>query len=68
MTTQAHHYLPETVTFLKTSPALAVAATSFLGIVEWDKVLYVVSVIWILVQMAGYLWDRYKRKDDEPSA
>lgn len=38
-----------------------VAATSFLGFVQWSDVLYAVSAIWVLVQMSGYLYDRYKR-------
>ena len=43
----------------KSAPPVAVAGTGWFGLVPWPELAYAVTVVWLVFQMAGWLWDRF---------
>ncbi len=61
-----HHTLGEQAAIaasatVKNGPPVAASGAIFWGVPLSDVVLYA-TLIWICVQLAGYLWDRFGRK------
>lgn len=49
-------------------PPAAVFLTSITGLVDWQTVFYIVSIIWVLIQMAFYLRKEWRLRKHKPGS
>lgn len=57
------HAVNEAPAALKFGPAAAVNALS-LGGVPLDQWVYLITLIWLLLQIGGWIWDRWNRRKE----
>lgn len=47
-------------------PPAAVFLTSITGLIDWQTVFYIVSIVWVLVQMGFFFRKEWKLRQNKP--